>query len=69
MSPTKSVALLRSLDALIAKHAPNDPDLLKDLLVFRDELHTLAKQPNFRGFSDGLRLATLIKFIHDIWPD
>jgi hypothetical protein len=69
MSFKKSEALLQKLDVLIHKHAHNNPELLKDLLVLRDELHVLAKQPNFRGFTDGVRLATLIKFIHDIWPD
>lgn len=66
---SKPEILNEQLDALIAKHAEN-PDVIKDLTALRKELNASRGAKDYVRYAvSALRLATLLKLLHDIWPD
>lgn len=67
---TRAAALVAHLDHLIAKYEHTHPEIAFDLRSHRDALLDYTKRHNkIDAAKAALRVAVLVKFIMDRWPD
>lgn len=59
--------LIHSIDQLIKKHGPDNPDLLRDLQIHRDALANALKPKDIANIA--WKVFAVAKFLYDNWRD
>ena len=68
MRASKRDSFRNAIHKIIETHGKENPDLLKDLLELRDELHQSSNSNFFDYAMFSLRVASAIKWIYDHLP-